>query len=68
MWPVMRSTCVVLEDYLLRHHGDSALPGKSFSPEHPDQMGSGPLTHSFSLPFRDAVDWTEISIINVTFD
>ena len=39
----MRSTCLALEKYLLCRHGDSALPGKSFSPEHPDQMGRDEL-------------------------
>ena len=50
MWPVLKSTCKIVTDYC---HGCSrmALPGKSFSPAHPDQIGNGPLVHDFLLPF-----------------
>lgn len=34
--------------------GGSPLPGKSFNASHPDQTGSGPLVHDFTLPFDAA--------------
>uniref|UniRef100_A0A7S1AHU4 GST N-terminal domain-containing protein n=1 Tax=Noctiluca scintillans TaxID=2966 RepID=A0A7S1AHU4_NOCSC len=53
MWPVLKSTCRVLTDYLRSgDHDGGALPGKSFGPGCADQRGWGPLQHAFSLPFR----------------
>ena len=53
MWPVLRSTCAVLRRYRETIHpsADIPVPSKSFSPSHPDQTGTGPLVHGFSLPF-----------------
>jgi len=52
MMPMLQSTCRALGSYLTHHHQhDGALPGKSFSSECMDQLGDGPLTHSFKLPF-----------------
>eukprot|EP00450_Noctiluca_scintillans_P016197 CAMPEP_0194522542 /NCGR_PEP_ID=MMETSP0253-20130528/57146_1 /TAXON_ID=2966 /ORGANISM="Noctiluca scintillans" /LENGTH=502 /DNA_ID=CAMNT_0039366989 /DNA_START=57 /DNA_END=1566 /DNA_ORIENTATION=+ len=52
MWPVLKSTCRVLTEYLRSgDHGGGALPSRSLGPDHWDQMGMGPLVHAFSLPF-----------------
>jgi hypothetical protein len=50
MWPVLKSTCRAVKRYVGGRAG-VPLPGKSFNAESFDQMGWGPLTHSFSLPF-----------------
>lgn len=51
-WPVLKSSCEVLARYL-RPSGTKSvrLPDKSFTAASPDQQGSGPLVHKFSLPF-----------------
>eukprot|EP00040_Diaphanoeca_grandis_P013949 m.70517 g.70517 ORF g.70517 m.70517 type:complete len:507 (+) comp24235_c0_seq1:287-1807(+) len=55
MWPTLVSQCRQLRWYCKTiHDGRSKLPSKSFGPHHSDQIGFGPLTHRFSLPFGKA--------------